>query len=114
MNSLWNLALGYTCTDFESIKLLFLSSFFLPTPNRCQDVKRGVDVMTRRKPDPLLCFSQLQYPLLKMIWLMLIVFFLLCGSNENDITERLKNIIQSNAVLRQELEESSASLKFLV
>ncbi|RDY11124.1 DNA-directed RNA polymerase III subunit 1, partial [Mucuna pruriens] len=34
-------------------------------------------------------------------------------SNENDITERLKNIIQANAVLRQELQESSVSSKFL-
>ncbi|XP_027345912.1 DNA-directed RNA polymerase III subunit 1 [Abrus precatorius] len=34
-------------------------------------------------------------------------------SNENDITERLKNIIQANAVLRQELQESSGSSKFL-
>nr|KYP72288.1 DNA-directed RNA polymerase III subunit rpc1 [Cajanus cajan] len=35
-------------------------------------------------------------------------------SNENDITERLKNIIQANAVLRQELQESSVSSKFQV
>ncbi|WVZ04486.1 hypothetical protein V8G54_025292 [Vigna mungo] len=34
-------------------------------------------------------------------------------SNENDITERLKNIIQANAVLRQELQESSVSSKLL-
>ncbi|KAE9620519.1 hypothetical protein Lal_00018992 [Lupinus albus] len=34
-------------------------------------------------------------------------------SNENDITERLKLIIQANAVLRQELEESSGSSKSL-
>ncbi|KAH1224909.1 DNA-directed RNA polymerase III subunit 1 [Glycine max] len=34
-------------------------------------------------------------------------------SNENDITERLKNIIQANAVLRQELQESTFSSKFL-
>ncbi|KAK7278312.1 hypothetical protein RJT34_23339 [Clitoria ternatea] len=34
-------------------------------------------------------------------------------SNENDITERLKNIIQANAVLRQELQESSGSSKLL-
>ncbi|KAJ1431546.1 RNA polymerase, alpha subunit [Sesbania bispinosa] len=34
-------------------------------------------------------------------------------SNENDITERLKKIIQANAVLRQELQESSGSFKFL-
>ncbi|TKY57741.1 DNA-directed RNA polymerase III subunit RPC1 [Spatholobus suberectus] len=35
-------------------------------------------------------------------------------SNENDITERLKNIIQANGVLRQDLQESSVSSKFLV
>ncbi|KAL2318688.1 hypothetical protein Fmac_032564 [Flemingia macrophylla] len=33
-------------------------------------------------------------------------------SNENDITERLKNIIETNATLRRDLQESSVSSKF--
>ncbi|KAL2989477.1 hypothetical protein AAZX31_11G142000 [Glycine max] len=41
------------------------------------------------------------------------VFVFIFCSNENDITERLKNIIQANAVLRQELQESTFSSKFL-
>ncbi|KHN22017.1 DNA-directed RNA polymerase III subunit RPC1 [Glycine soja] len=44
---------------------------------------------------------------------MLRVFVFIFCSNENDITERLKNIIQANAVLRQELQESTFSSKFL-
>ena len=43
---------------------------------------------------------------------MIMVFLLICGSNENDITERLKAIIQANAVVRQ--QESSGSFRYLV
>lgn len=42
------------------------------------------------------------------------VFPLICGSNENDITMKLKKIIEENAGLRQEVEESKGSSKSLV
>ena len=41
-------------------------------------------------------------------------FFFACCSNENDITERLKRIIQANASLRQELLEASTASNRLV
>lgn len=45
---------------------------------------------------------------------MLIGFHIFCCSNENDITEQLKKIIQSNASLQQELSEASSAGKHLV
>lgn len=45
---------------------------------------------------------------------MLIGFHIFCCSNENDITEQLKKIIQSNASLEQELSEASSAGKHLV
>ena len=42
------------------------------------------------------------------------IFLFPCCSNENDITERLKRIIQANASLRQELVETNAAFQCLV
>lgn len=66
-------------------------------------------------------FHFLELPWLKVIplWLTIILLMLkylliLCYSNENDITERLKRIIQANASLHQELSETSPAGKNLV